>query len=59
LCCRYFALQIDNPKTADDYDNIRWYLVHENVVAFTVLSALLLASAAALRRATVPAAARA
>jgi len=34
LCCRYFALQIDNPKTAEDYDNIRWYLVHENVVAF-------------------------
>jgi len=31
----------------------------ENVVAFTFLSALLLASAAALRRATVPAAARA
>jgi len=31
----------------------------ENVVAFTVLSALLLASAAALRRATIPAAARA
>ena len=31
----------------------------ENVVAFTVLSALLLASAAALRRAAVPAAARA
>ena len=34
LCCRYFALQIDTPKTADDYDNIRWYLVHENVVSF-------------------------
>ena len=33
--------------------------IDENVVAFTVLSALLLASAAALRRATVPAAARA
>jgi len=31
----------------------------ENVVAFTVLSALLLASAAALRRAIIPAAARA
>jgi len=31
----------------------------ENVVAFTVLSALLLASAAALRRVTIPAAARA
>ncbi len=34
LCCRYFALQIDNPESAEDYDNIRWYLVHENVVAF-------------------------
>ena len=34
LCCRYFALQIDKPKTAEDYDNIRWYLVHENVVVF-------------------------
>jgi Fe-S-cluster containining protein len=34
LCCRYFALPIDNPDTAKDYDHIRWYLVHENVVVF-------------------------
>lgn len=34
LCCRYFALPIDNPETAEDYDNIRWYLCHENVVVF-------------------------
>lgn len=34
LCCRYFALPLDNPKTARDYDNIRWYLCHENVVVF-------------------------
>lgn len=34
LCCRYFALQIDNPKTAREYDNIRWYLMHENVVVY-------------------------
>jgi Fe-S-cluster containining protein len=34
LCCRYFALPIDNPTTLKDYDDIRWYLVHENVVAF-------------------------
>jgi Fe-S-cluster containining protein len=34
LCCRYFALQIDRPKRAADYDNIRWYLVHDNVVVF-------------------------
>src|SRR5438105_11390276 len=34
LCCRYFALPIDNPRKACDYDNIRWYLLHENVVVF-------------------------
>jgi uncharacterized protein len=34
LCCRYFALPLDNPKTAADYDNIRWYLCHENCVVF-------------------------
>ncbi len=34
LCCRYFALPIDNPKDAEDFDNIRWYLMHENIVVF-------------------------
>ena len=34
LCCRYFALPIDNPKSAKQYDDIRWYLCHENVVVF-------------------------
>ena len=34
LCCRYFALQIDNPETARQFDDIRWYLMHENVVVF-------------------------
>lgn len=34
LCCRYFALPIDNPETRADYDHIRWYLCHENVVVF-------------------------
>ncbi|MBV8780689.1 MAG: YkgJ family cysteine cluster protein [Phycisphaerae bacterium] len=34
LCCRYFALPIDNPTCVKDYDHIRWYLCHENVVAF-------------------------
>jgi len=34
LCCRYFALPIDNPDCRKDFDNIRWYLVHENVVIF-------------------------
>lgn len=34
LCCRYFALPIDNPQTRREYDDIRWYLCHENVVVF-------------------------
>jgi Fe-S-cluster containining protein len=34
LCCRYFALPIDNPASRRDFDNIRWYLLHENVTVF-------------------------
>lgn len=34
LCCRYIALPIDNPDDVRDYDNIRWYLMHENIVVF-------------------------
>lgn len=34
LCCRYFALEIDEPETAEEFDDIRWYLAHENVHIF-------------------------
>jgi len=33
-CCRYFALQIDRPRSAEDFDHIRWYLAHQNVAIF-------------------------
>lgn len=33
-CCRYFALQIDTPRSASDYDNLRWYLAHQQVAIF-------------------------
>lgn len=33
-CCRYIALPIDRPRTARDYDDVRWYLMHENVSIF-------------------------
>jgi uncharacterized protein len=33
-CCKYFALQIDTPKRKSDFENIRWYLAHENVSVF-------------------------
>jgi Fe-S-cluster containining protein len=34
LCCRYFVLEIDKPETKRAYDDIRWYLIHENVFVF-------------------------
>ena len=34
LCCRQVALPIDNPTTANDFDNVRWYLMHEGVHVF-------------------------
>ncbi len=34
LCCRYFALPIENPEDREDFDDIRWYLCHENVTVF-------------------------
>lgn len=33
-CCRYFALQIDTPTEPEDFDNIRWYLAHQDVAVF-------------------------
>ena len=34
-CCRYFALPIDKPKEWQDFDYIRWYLLHEHAAVFT------------------------
>jgi hypothetical protein len=34
LCCRYFALPIETPETWKDFDDIRWYLAHENISIF-------------------------
>ena len=33
-CCRYFALPIDTPVDRDDYENIRWYMLHGDVSIF-------------------------
>lgn len=30
-CCRYFCLPIDNPCTYDEFEQVRWYLVHGGV----------------------------
>ncbi len=33
-CCRYFALAIDTPTDREDFDYIRWYLLHERAAVF-------------------------
>ena len=33
-CCRYFALAIDPPAEWQDFDHIRWYLLHERAAVF-------------------------
>jgi Fe-S-cluster containining protein len=33
-CCRYLALPIDKPTSRRDYDDIRWYLMHDGVTVF-------------------------
>ena len=34
ICCRYVAVQIDNPTTPTDFEDIRWYISHRKVWAF-------------------------
>jgi len=34
MCCRYFALPLDTPETREDYDDIRWYLCHQDISVF-------------------------
>lgn len=33
-CCKYVALEIDCPEDLDDFENIRWYVAHENIRVF-------------------------
>jgi Fe-S-cluster containining protein len=33
-CCRYIALPIDTPETRADFDDVRWFLMHEGVSVF-------------------------
>lgn len=34
VCCKYVALPIETPETRRDYDDIRWYLMHEGMQVF-------------------------
>ena len=33
-CCRYIALEIDDPTSFTDHDNIYWYLAHRDVSVY-------------------------
>jgi Fe-S-cluster containining protein len=33
-CCRYFALPIETPENWDDFEHIRWYMVHGPISIF-------------------------
>ena len=30
-CCKYVAMEIDCPDCIEDFENIKWYVAHENV----------------------------
>ncbi len=31
LCCQYFCFEIDEPDCFEEFDDIRWYLLHEGI----------------------------
>lgn len=33
-CCRYFALPIETPTTWEDFDHMRWYVMHGRTAIF-------------------------
>lgn len=33
-CCRYVAMEIDCPEDLDDFENMKWYVAHENISVF-------------------------
>ena len=30
-CCRYFCFEIDKPTSFEEFENVRWFLMHEGV----------------------------
>lgn len=33
-CCRYVAVEIDEPTTKNDFDDVRWYVAHRSISVF-------------------------
>lgn len=29
MCCKYYALELDEPEDRDDFEALKWYLIHD------------------------------
>lgn len=34
VCCKYIALPIETPSTRKEFDELRWYLIHQGISIF-------------------------
>jgi Fe-S-cluster containining protein len=34
MCCDYVTVEIDEPETKDDFDEIIWFINHKNVIVY-------------------------
>ena len=34
-CCRYFALPLETPTTREEFEYIRWFLLHDQATVIT------------------------
>jgi hypothetical protein len=34
MCCEHVAIEIDMPRSKDDFHHIIWYVLHENILVF-------------------------
>ena len=34
VCCRYVALPIEKPTNRRDFDDLRWYVMHEGIFRY-------------------------
>src|SRR5262245_61462049 len=34
LCCRYFSIRINTPKTRKEFDDLRWFMMHGRISVY-------------------------
>jgi len=33
-CCRYVAIEIETPEDLEDFENIKWYVAHKDILVY-------------------------